>query len=242
MTDYVYRGVDRSEVGAINSAETGRTTEDAANLQFDGKLTFDLGRLPHPFVGAFVNVFNDDPVSRFQEVRPYTGFEWEIRPVTVTAGWQTYIFPERDDFNTAEAFVRAELNDGFIWGDRTRPLLSPYVYAAWDYDRYQGFYLEAGVHHDFHIEGTGITLTLLADVAFVSSHGYFAKTVGGDDTGFQHYDIGLIGTYALNVPLNIPPRYGQWKLKGYLFYTDGVDNTLKADTQLWGGVGIGFSY
>src|SRR5437660_588870 len=41
LTDYVYRGIDHSEVGG---------NEDAPNLQFDGKLSFDLGKLPHPFV------------------------------------------------------------------------------------------------------------------------------------------------------------------------------------------------
>jgi len=61
MSDYVYRGIDRSEVG-------GR--EDAPNVQFDGKLEFDLGKLPHPYVGLFVNVYDSDPISQFQEVRP----------------------------------------------------------------------------------------------------------------------------------------------------------------------------
>ena len=243
LTDYVYRGIDRGEVGAIDPSEVGSTTEDAPNLQFDGRLNFDTGRLPHPFVGAFVNVFNDDPVSRFQEVRPYAGLDWKLRPILLTAGWQTYIFPERDDFNTAEIFARIELDDGFLWRS-DKPILSPYVYAAWDYDLYDGLYIEAGVKHDFAIEGTGITLTAIADVGFVASHGYFSAVGGGrsDDTGFQHYDIGLIGTYALNVPLNIPRRYGQWRLKGYLFYTDGIEKGLRADTQLWGGMGVQFEY
>ena len=42
--------------------------------------------------------------------------------------------------------------------------------------------------------------------------------------------------------LNIPRRYGDWRLKGYLFYTDGIEDELRADTQLWGGMGIQFSY
>jgi hypothetical protein len=242
MTDYVFRGIDRSEVGSIDPNDVGTAAEDAPNLQFDGRLSFDLGRLPHPFIGAFVNVYNDDPISRFQEVRPYFGFDWNLRPVTVTAGWQTFIFPERDDFNTAEVFMQVKLNDAFLWGnDDKNPILSPYVYAAWDHDLYDGVYIEAGVRHDFAFEGTNFTLSVLADVAFVAGHAYFTRA-NGEDTGFQHYDVGLIGSYALNVPLNIPRRFGDWRLKGYLFYTDNINDDLRADTQIWGGVGIGFSY
>lgn len=240
LTDYVFRGIDRSEVGAIDPDEAGDATEDGPNLQFDGKLSFDLGRAPHPFVGAFVNVFNDDPVSRFQEVRPFVGLDWNVRPLLLTAGWQSFIFPERDDFNTAEVYGRLEVDDSVFW--RTdRRVLSPYVFAAYDYDRYDGLYLEAGVRHDFPIEGTGIVLTAIADVAYVAGHGYFTR-LGDDDTGFQHYDVGLIGTYSLNTLVNFPRRYGEWKLRGYLFYTDGLTRELRADTQVWGGVGVGFEY
>src|SRR4051812_38445320 len=47
MTDYVFRGIEILEPPGA---------EDRPNLQFDGTLSFDLGRAPHPFVGAFVNV------------------------------------------------------------------------------------------------------------------------------------------------------------------------------------------
>jgi hypothetical protein len=243
LTDYVYRGIDRSEVGGIDPAETAggkRVEEDAPNLQFDGQLTFDLGKLPHPFVGVFVNVFDDDPISRFQEVRPYFGLEWTIKPLTLTAGWQTYIFPERDDFNTAEAFAKVQVDDSILFGT-DRPILSPYVYGAYDHDLYDGFYVEAGVKHDFPIEDTGIVLTAVADVAFVAGNGAFTRR-GNDDTGFQHYDVGLVGSYSLNTVLNVSRRYGEYKLKGYLFYTDGLADNLRADTQLWGGVGLTLEY
>jgi len=240
MTDYVYRGIDRSEVGAIDPSETGDVTEDAPNLQFDGKLTFDLGRIPHPFIGAFVNVYNDDPVSRFQEVRPYFGLDWNIRPLRLTAGWQTYIHPERDDFNTSEIFGQIVLDDSVLFRTEA-PLLSPYVFGAYDHDLYDGLYLEAGLRHDFVIDGTNLTLTAVGSVAFVASHEYFS-TDGTEDTGLQHYQVGLIGTYKLNTLLNLSRRYGEWTLRGFLYYTDGIDNKLRADTQIWAGVGIGFDY
>src|SRR6188768_3058582 len=74
LTDYMFRGVERSDNGG---------NEDAPNLQFDGSFEFDLGHGPHPLAGVFVNVFEDDPVSEFQEIRPYFGFRWNIRPLLV---------------------------------------------------------------------------------------------------------------------------------------------------------------
>jgi hypothetical protein len=241
LTDYVYRGVDLSEPGALNPAEAGRhASEDAPNLQFDGKMSFDFGRWPHPFIGVFVNVFNDDPISRFQEVRPYFGFDWKVRPLLITAGWQAYIYPERDDFNTAEVFLRIELDDSVLL-HTDRPFLQPYIYGAYDHDRYDGFYIEAGIKHEMPIGETGITLTFVADVAYVYNNGFFTRRAG-DDIGFQHYDVGVIGTYPLNSLFNVSRRYGDWKLRGYLYYTDGLESNLRADTQFWGGVGISFEY
>ena len=69
---------------------------------------------------------------------------------------------------------------------------------------------------------------------------HFGKT--GTSSGFQHYDLGLELTCALNSIAHIPPRYGKLDLKGYLFYTDGIDDHLRADSELYGGVGIAFSY
>jgi hypothetical protein len=63
-----------------------------------------------------------------------------------------------------------------------------------------------------------------------------------NDTGWQHYDVGLIGTYSLNSLFNLPRRYGEWAVEGYLFYADGIDNDIPATSQLWGGVGIRFEY
>jgi hypothetical protein len=84
-------------------------------------------------------------------------------------------------------------------------------------------------------------LTAVADVAYVRGYQFYLRQ-GNDDTGFQHYDLGLIGRYSLNTLLNIPKRYGDFSLEGYLFYTDSLDHNLRADTQIWGGMGIRFQY
>ncbi len=231
MTDYVYRGIDFSEVAGH---------EDSPNYQADAKLSFDLGKLPHPYLGLFVNYYDADPVSHFQEFRPNFGFDWLIKPLTISAGYNSYIYPDRDAVSTSEVFVKIALDDSFLFKSR-KPLLTPYIYGAYDVDLYNGWYFEAGVKHDFEVEDTGLMLTLIADASYVLQDSQFLLT-GTNDTGFQHYDIGAIGTYSLNTLLNVSKHYGQLDLKGYLFYTDNIADHLRADNQLWGGVGVEFKY
>lgn len=249
LTDYVFRGIDRSDPGGGFRDELGNPfesptgspgAEDAPNLQFDGKLEFDLGDLPHPFVGLFVNVYDDDPISRFQEIRPVVGVEWTIRPITLAGGYTNYIFPEREAINTSEAWASIRLDDSLFF--RTdKPVLAPYVFAAYDVDLYDGLYLEAGFRHDIDLPDIAVILSVQADIAYVLNHVGFTGA-NGQDTGFQHYDIGLVGHYSLNTLLNVSRRYGDYQLEGYLFYTDGIENDLLATSQIWGGVGIRFQY
>jgi hypothetical protein len=246
LTEYVYRGINESNRIASTRAigdTVGRPDfrETAANIQVDTQLTFDLGKAPHPFVGVFVNTFNADPESQFQEIRPFFGFELTLRPIIFTVGHNSYIYPDRDQINTTEVFGKITLDDSYFL--RTdEPVLSPYVYAAYDYDLYDAVYVEAGVEHAFVLEGTGIVLTAQAAVAYVNGYELYATPGSANDTGFQHYQLGLIGSYRLNPLLSIPNRFGDWTLKGFLFYTDGIENDLRADTGFWGGAGIGFSY
>ncbi|MGB7160898.1 MAG: hypothetical protein WBD40_22735 [Tepidisphaeraceae bacterium] len=246
LSDYVYRGIEESQRIAGTRAEgdvVGRPdfSENAANIQIDAKMTFDLGKAPHPFVGVFVNTFDADPESQFQEIRPFVGLEWTLRPIIFTVGHNSYIYPDRDQINTTEVFGQITVDDSYFF--RTdEPILSPYIYAAYDYDLYDATYIEMGVQHDFVLEGTGIVLTAQASVAYVDGYELFAEPGAENDSGFQHYQFGLIGSYRLNPLLNIPQRYGDWTFKGYLYYTDGIENDLRADTQVWGGAGIGFSY
>src|SRR5438552_2722582 len=244
MTDYVFRGLDRSDgTGLAVPGQTPKSFghEDAPNLQFDGQISWDLGKLPHPYVQLFVNVDDSDPVSRFQIVQPIVGFEWNLRPIIVEAGQQTFLYPERDEINTSEVFAKLTLDDSFYF-HTDQPILSPYIYAAYDYDLYDGSYFQVGVKHDFPIEGTGVTITALADVAYVIANQQFSVPNSKIDTGFQHYDLGLIGSFSLNSIFNLSRRYGEFSIKGYLYYTDGLSNKLLADTQVWGGCGISFKY
>ena len=232
LSHYMYRGIDQST--------RPRRNENA--LQFDGRLKFELDNFPHPFVGVFANVFNTDPVSRFEEVRPYVGFEWTVRPITLAGGFNSYIFPNREGLDTQDVWMSLKIDDSRLFHSET-PILSPYAYGAYDLEKYHGFYLEAGVRHDFPIYDTGLTLSAVGDFAFVAHDHYFRTPLTvGNVSGFQHYDGGMEATYDLTRLMNIPPRYGIWELKGYLFYTGSVDDRVRADNRLWGGVGINFKY
>lgn len=231
LSHYVYRGVDQS-TPPLRSEQP---------LQFNGRLAFNLGKLPHPFIGLFANVFNNDPISRFEEVRPYAGLEWTLRPVILTAGYNSYIFPNRQPKDTQEVWGQIVVDDSRFFHTEL-PVLSPYVYGAYDFDKFDGFYIEAGLKHDFIIGDTGVVLTAQGDAAYVIHDRYFQLAGSSTVTGFQHYDIGLTATYSLNRALNLPRRYGEWQLKGYLFYTEGLSSHLRGDTRIWGGAGIGFKY
>ena len=69
---------------------------------------------------------------------------------------------------------------------------SPYVYAAYDYQKYDGVYLEAGVKHDFAVPDTGVVLTRPRRRRVRRGHqAAFFLLHTGKHTGFQHYDLGL---------------------------------------------------
>jgi hypothetical protein len=231
LNRYVYRGVDQTTIGH----------RPENSLQFEGRAEFDLGKLPHPFVGLFVNVFNEDPISRFEEVRPYGGFEWTLRPLIFQVGIDAYIYPNRKPLDTTDVWGSLTLDDSLLFRT-TRPIFSPYIYGAFDVELYHGFYIEAGMKHDFVLENIGATLTPYADVAYVIKQPYFALPGQRADSGFQHYDIGLTGALSLNQVLNFSRRHGEWSIVGYLTYSDGIANHLRADTRFWGGGGLRFAY
>ncbi|HET6248563.1 MAG TPA: hypothetical protein VFE47_12750 [Tepidisphaeraceae bacterium] len=232
LTDYVYRGVDQST--------PGRRPENA--LQFDVNAEFDLGKLPHPFIGLFVNVFNSDPISRFEEVRPYLGLDWNLRPFKVVGGFNSYIHPNRKNLDTQEVFASVTFDDSLVFRSAT-PIFSPYVYGAYDISLYNGFYLEAGLKHDFVFEDWGLTLSPRGDIAYIFNDPYFEGTVArARDSGLQHFDVGLVGLYSLNHLLKINRRYGEFSVKGSLYYTARIDKEVNANTLIWGGVGLEFRY
>jgi hypothetical protein len=256
LTDYVYRGISFN--GAVYTPPTAKTAQKgklhASNFQADGQLTFDLGKLPHPFVAVMANLNDSDPLSRFQEIRPSAGFEYNLRPVGVEVGINAYIYPERETVdrttdphghspNTSEVYVRLTFDDTFFLPTE-EPILTPYVYAAYDYALNDGWYLETGFKHDFKFPDQGASISPYFDVAYVSHYKQiftvFDDKVG--DSGFQHYDVGLIGLLSLNHLLTLPPRFGTFAIEGDLTYTGRFGNPIRSNSELWGGVGLTYHY
>jgi hypothetical protein len=237
LTDDVYRGISHNKAVGVNSR--------AANFQVQTTLSFNLGKLPHPFVGVFADVDDSDPISRFQEIRPYFGFVYTLRPVIFEVGDNTYIYPERERLNpspnTAEFYFKFTLDDSYFFLT-PQPILSPYIYGAYDYQRNKGWYIETGLKHDFNFEDFGFVLTAYGDVAYISNFAQQFIVVSPEDSGFQHYDLGIIGTLSLNHALQLPPRYGQFSVQGYFTYTNYFANPVYASREIWGGVGLVFKY
>lgn len=232
MTDYVFRGLE-----LVEPAES----EDAFNFQLEAALRMDLGRLPDPFFHVFTNTAEGDDISNFQVIRPSVGLEWETESFTAAVGTQSFTYPDRDDLDTSEVFIDLRINDG-VFVSEEGPILGPFIFAAYDFDRFEGFYAEAGLRRTFHFVDGHVRLTIEGLVGYVNDYDIYSMVPTNDGSGFSHYQIGAIVEYRLNSLLNISRRYGQWSAAGYLYYTDGIDNELAATTQLWGGGGVVFRY
>jgi len=246
LTDDVYRGVSHNRAVFVNvPGQPIQGNLHASNFQTDAKLSFNTGPFPHPFVGVFANINDSDPLSRFQEVRPFAGFDYTIRPLVFSTGVNAYIYPERERFtpspNTSEAYLRLTLDDSYFLLT-PNAILSPYVYGAYDYQRNKGWYLETGIKHDFDFPDFGFVLSPFADVAYISHFPQQFVTVGSHGSGFQHYDVGLAGDFSLNHLFKLAPRYGDFTIEGYLTYTSKFSNPVFANTELWGGVGLKYRY
>ena len=234
-TDYVFRGVEPVEPDA---------GEDAANLQFDARVTVDLGRLPDPFARVFTNTADGDDVSNFQVIRPTVGFAWQTDPFDLTVAHQSFTYPDRDALDTAEVFVDLRFNDAQLVNEPGQ-IFGPYVFAAYDYDAFEGVYVEAGLDREQRVGESDLTLGLLAAVAYVDGlGGYFGDPPDGDSpgSGLHHWRVEASASYELNELLNLSRRYGRWSAGGFLAYADGIDDDLRSTTQLYGGAGLRLRY
>lgn len=239
LTDYVYRGVNYTEVTDPISDEDGNNN---LNLYLDARMTFDLGpRMPHPFVSLAANIYESDPQSRFQEFRPAIGADLTLQPVTFTAGVRSAIYPEREELDTAEVFFTAALDDSRLLG-MEQPLLSPYVLIAYDYDLNDGWYVETGIRHDFAVDRFKLVLTPIARVAYTNGWQQQFVFMVEEGDGWQHWDVGMLARVELNSLLNFSRRWGEWYLRGQVFHTEHLAGGTVGHHVTWGGVGLGFIY
>ncbi len=240
LSDYVYRGVDYTEV--VDPATKAAGHEDALDVHSDFAMQFDLGeRVPHPFIRASVNLFDTDPVSQFQEIRSAIGSDLTLQPVTFTLAAQNYTLPQREDVESSEVYGQILLNDSRIFHS-DEPVFSPYVLGAYDYDINDGWYIEVGASHDFVFEDLFLTIRPVFRIAYtVGWQQQFAFNVD-DGTGWQHVEYGVEADYKLNSLLNISKRWGEWNLRAKLMHTDHLASKTVGSTQTWGGLGIGMEY
>ena len=234
MTDYIFRGIEVVEPG---------TSEDAINVQVDAHLQLDLGKLPDPFLRIFTNTAEGDDISNFQVFRAAVGAEWQTEAFKAAVGNQSFTYPDRTELDTSEVFLDLRLNDGLLFGEDDE-ILGPFVFFSYDYDTFEGVYVEAGFRRSFRVTDTALTLQFEGLVAYVDGlDNLFGRSpVDPVGSGFSHYQFGARAHYDLGTLLNISRRYGQWGVEGLIFYTDGIDNELNTDTQVWGGAGITFRY
>jgi len=230
---YIYRGVDHDAVA---------THGNSLNLLFDGRLEFDLGKYPHPFVELFTNVYDADPLSRFQEIRPIVGADWDLKPFDIQLSSVNYIYPERENLNIPEVDIKLTLDDNLLL-NTDKPFLSPYVLGAFDYQKNEGWYVETGVKHDFVFEDMGLTITPEMNVGWISGlRQQFVFINNVRNTGWQHLELGVTISYSLNHLLNVSRKFGEFDVKGYGFYDDKLNSRITASNAFWGGIGLGFKY
>jgi hypothetical protein len=230
---YIYRGVDHDVVASHGNS---------LNLLFDGRLEFDLGRYPHPFVELFTNIYDADPLSRFQEIRPIAGLDWNLRPFDLEFSHISYIYPEREDFNIPEVDTKITFDDSLLFNTE-KPIFSPYVLGAYDYQKNQGWYVEFGLKHDFVFEEIGLVISPEVNVGWISGlEQQFVILNPLHNTGWQHYEVGVTVSYSLNVLLNLSKKFGEFDVKGYGFYDNRISGDITATNAVWGGVGLGFKY
>ena len=49
-------------------------------------------------------------------------------------------------------------------------------------------------------------------------------------------------TYSLNTLLNVSSRYGEFDVKGFVYYDERLSSNITANDVAWGGVGLAFKY
>lgn len=239
VSNYVYRGVDYSKAVDPKTLDRGSSNTDS---YADATMTLDLGpKMPHPFVSVLANIYDSDPISKFQVFEPSIGANYTLQPITVTLALQSSIYPKREDFDTSEVYGRIDLNDARLWRS-DRPVLSPYVMGAYDYVIDNGSYFETGIRHDFVFDDLHLTISPIGRVAYTLGWQQQFTFIQENGSGWQHWDLGLEAKYALNSLLNVSKRWGEWYVKGYLFHTEHLAHTTVGQSVDWGGIGIGFEY
>lgn len=230
---YFYRGVNHDAVASHGNS---------LNLLFDGRLEFNLGQYPHPFVELFTNIYDADPLSRFQEIRPIAGADWDVKPFDFQLSEVSYIYPERENYNYPEIDIKITLDD-YLLLNTDKPVLSPYILGAFEYQKNEGWYVEFGFRHDFVFEDLGLTVSPQLAVAWISGlRQQFVFINNVRNTGWQHLEVGGTLSYSLNHLLDVSKKFGEFDVKAFGYYDEHLNSRITASNGFWGGIGLGFKY
>ena len=216
-TDDVFRGVELNP------------SADGAHAQLSARLTLgDDGLGPRPFAGVVADAAGDGGFA-LQSLRPAAGVEVVGEWGTVALGHRSLLFPD-GGLDTNEVFVESAVSEYYS-------LFQPFGLVAYDYDRYDGLYAEAGLRVALAKPTDNLGLNIEVVTGYAQDYGLLAGP-DGDDTGFAHYRLGVSARYGLNELLNLPRDRGEWSVLGEIGYVDGLDGRLRADTQVFGGVSL----
>ncbi len=259
VSDYVFRGVNRSEF----DGEDG----ERCNSQLTVGAAWDTG-----VVGTFgftiwwewySGQLEMDPAShtRLQEVDYTIYWAYDLReivpslPVIFETGWIAYTFNNAtgDCYYTHEWYWGFYLNDGELLG-LDQGILNPYIVWYLDLDDYRGSFIEMGMSHDFILADLGMDNTpILKDITVTPSavmgidHRYFYPTNESNNKATRLANVlyGLAVAYDLSGALNLPERYGNITITGFMNYSHAIANKLRHDLisdEFFGGVSATYEW
>ncbi|MEM8874465.1 MAG: hypothetical protein AAGD32_09415 [Planctomycetota bacterium] len=226
-SDYVFRGIELLE-------PTGQ--EDSSVYPMRARVELMPGEPVSVFAELFAVAGESDPFDGFGTYQPSVGVT--LSPddgLRLTLGHTTFLYPTVD-LDTNEIFATAEV-DLLRSGDGAA-FTTVFALGTYDYDRFDGVYGEVGLTTRL----PGLDSDVLRFEAAIAVIDSYDELFGGDGSGLQHYRVGLVSEIELNELLNVSRQRGRVFLDSELFYTDGIEGGLRAETQLWGGVGLRISY
>jgi hypothetical protein len=246
VTDYVWRGVNYSEYAGERP--------ERLNHQFTFNPEIDLEEMNAGAVGFrfWFNSYSGHQQqpgadSSFIEIdyNVYWAKEFAEWYTAIETGVIWYTFPNvgGDAHDTTEVYVTAAFNDGALWGCED-PVLNPYVYWGMDVDLSNlNQWIEAGVSHEFEM---GQYTPILEHVSVIPSfvvgvnHHYlhdFDVKPGTDNpmTTIAFFNYGLEIAYDLSSALEIPAKFGDLGIAGFMNYSQALEDAL-IDDEFYGGM------
>ena len=251
VSDYIFRGINFSEY-----AGEGR---EKPNHQLSVGGEVDLGE--YGAVGGSVwfewfagqESLTPNDSSNLQEVdySAYWAYDFEQIYTSVELGWIYYSFPRLsgDADATQEWYVSLSFDDSFLFGTE-ESVLNPFFTLYHDFDDFGGYWMEAGVSHDFAMADMGMEdVMILKDVTVTPSltlgidHRWVDEALasGSPSTRLANLTYGMDVFYDLGSALEMPEQYGSIGINGFLYYSQAFRDDVLND-EFYGGVTLSYGW